>query len=176
MKLRSIVNFSLLLVAVPALTAPAFAEPRPQRHEAAPSTVPVAYGTPYLTSGDALDNAPKADALLGEWWTEDKEGRVKIVKTSSGLYEVVLLDGKDVEQKDVNNPDAKLRERKLRGIVLMWNLRFDGEEYVDGYCYNPRDGETYRVKMKLTGATTLKLRGYLAVPLFGQTQDWTRAS
>lgn len=122
-----------------------------------------------------LDNTPKADELLGEWWTEGKEGRVKIVKTKSGLFEVVLLDGKDVDKKDENNPEPKLRERKLRGIVLMWNLRFDGEEYVDGYCYNPRDGETYRVKMKITGPSTLRLRGYLAVPLLGQSQDWTRA-
>lgn len=171
MKLRSIVTFAPLFLAVPA-----FAEPLPRMREPAASTEPVPHSAPHLTSGDTLDTAPKADALLGEWWTEGKEGRVKIVKTGSGLYEVVLLDGKDVEQKDVNNPDAKLRERKLRGIVLMWNLHFDGEEYVDGYCYNPRDGETYRVKMKITGPTTLKLRGYLAVPLFGQTQDWTRAS
>jgi uncharacterized protein (DUF2147 family) len=135
--------------------------------------VPAYAGTGQV---DTFDAAPKADALLGEWWTEGKEGRVKIVKTASGLYEVVLLDGKDVDKKDEENPNEKLRERKLRGIVLMWNLRFDGEEYVDGYCYNPRDGETYRVKMKLTGPTTLKLRGYLAVPLFGQTQDWTRAN
>jgi uncharacterized protein (DUF2147 family) len=58
----------------------------------------------------------------------------------------------------------------------MWGLRFDGEEYVDGHCYNPRDGETYSVKMWITGPTSLRLRGYLAIPLLGQSQDWTRAS
>lgn len=123
-----------------------------------------------------LDDAKfPADTLLGEWWTEGKEGRVKIVKTKSGLYEVLLLDGKDADSKDVKNPDAKLRERKLRGIVLMWHLRFEDGEYIDGYCYNPRDGNVYRVKMKVTGPDSLKLRGYLAVPLLGQTQEWTRA-
>lgn len=129
-----------------------------------------------MGTAERLDNAAKADAILGEWWTEGKEGRVKIVKASSGLYEVVLLDGKDVDKKDEENPDPKLRERKLRGIVLMWNLRFEDGEYVGGYCYNPRDGETYRVKMRLTGPTSLTLRGYLAVPLLGQSQDWARAN
>jgi uncharacterized protein (DUF2147 family) len=126
-------------------------------------------------ASEMSDGASKADELLGEWWTEGKEGRVKIAKTKSGRYEVVLLDGKDIEKKDENNPDPKLRERTLRGIVLMWNLRFEDDEYVDGYCYNPQDGETYRVKMKITGPTTLRLRGYLAVPLLGKNQDWTRA-
>lgn len=125
-------------------------------------------------SSAPLDSALPADTLLGEWWTEGKEGKVKIVKTKSGLYEVILLDGKDAEKKDVNNPDAKLRERKLKGIVLMWHLRFEDGEYVDGYCYNPRDGNVYRVKMKILSQNALKLRGYLAVPLLGQSQEWTR--
>jgi uncharacterized protein (DUF2147 family) len=164
MKLRPLTVLIPLLVAQPVLASP----------EEWPAAG-VASARARADLDGALENSAKGDELLGEWWTEGKEGRVKIVKTKSGLYEVVLLDGKDVDKKDENNPEPKLRERKLRGIVLMWNLRFDGEEYVDGYCYNPRDGETYRVKMKITGPTTLRLRGYLAIPLLGQSQDWTRA-
>jgi uncharacterized protein (DUF2147 family) len=29
--------------------------------------------------------------------------------------------------------------------------------------------------MKLLGPTSLRLRGYLAIPLLGQNQTWTRA-
>src|SRR5438105_1906299 len=74
---------------------------------------------------DSLDTSFSADSLVGNWWTEGKEGLMKIVKTKSGLYEVLLLGGKDENKKDVNNPDPKLRERKLKGIVIMWHLRFD---------------------------------------------------
>jgi uncharacterized protein (DUF2147 family) len=100
---------------------------------------------------------------------------MKIVKSKSGRYEVIIISGKDEDKKDVKNPNAKLRERKLKGIVIMWNLRFEDGEYIDGYCYNPRDGNTYRVKMKVIGPSTLHMRGYLAIPLLGQSQDWTRA-
>jgi uncharacterized protein (DUF2147 family) len=124
---------------------------------------------------DLLDTSFPADSLVGKWWTEGKEGLMKIVKTKSGRYQVLLLGGKDEDKKDVNNPNPKLRQRKLKGIVIMWNLRFEDGEYVDGYCYNPRDGNTYRVKMKVTGPASLRLRGYLLVPLLGQSQDWTRA-
>ena len=123
-----------------------------------------------------LEISYPADTLVGNWWTEGKEGKMKIEKTKSGRFQVILLGGKEENKKDVNNPDPKLRDRKLKGIVIMWNLKFEDGEYVDGYCYNPRDGNTYRVKMKITGPNTLRLRGYLLVPLLGQSQDWTRAA
>ncbi len=126
-------------------------------------------------SAQPLDTTFPTDSILGNWWSEGKEGLLKIVKTKAGLYEVVMVDGVDADKKDVKNPDPKLRDRTLRGIVIMWHLRFEDGEYVDGYCYNPRDGHTYRVKMKVTGPKSLTLRGYLLVPLLGQSQDWTRA-
>jgi uncharacterized protein (DUF2147 family) len=126
------------------------------------------------SAADPLDTSYPADTLVGNWWTEGKEGLMKIQKTKSGRYEVILLGGKEENKKDVNNPNPKLRERKLKGIVIMWNLKFEDGEYVDGYCYNPRDGNTYRVKMRITGQNSLRLRGYLAIPLLGQSQDWTR--
>jgi uncharacterized protein (DUF2147 family) len=127
------------------------------------------------SGADPLDTSFPADTILGNWWTEGKEGLMKIVKTKSGRYEVLIISGKDEAKNDVNNPNPKLRERKLKGIVLMWNLRFEDGEYIDGYCYNPRDGNTYRVKMKITSPSVLHMRGYLAIPLLGQSQDWTRA-
>ena len=120
-----------------------------------------------------LDKPLPADTLVGKWWSEGREGLLKIVKTKSGRYEV-LIDGKDKGERDVNNPDPKLRKRKLHGLVIMWNLTYEDGEYVDGYCYNPRDGNTYRVKMKMLSKDALRLRGYLGISLLGQNQDWTR--
>lgn len=123
-----------------------------------------------------LEAASAADAILGNWWSEGKEGLMRFEKTKSGLFQVRVLDGTDADKKDGKNPDPKLRDRKLRGIVIMWNLRFEDGEYVDGYCYNPRDGKTYRVKFKLLSPTELRLRGYIGVPLLGQSQEWKRAA
>jgi uncharacterized protein (DUF2147 family) len=123
-----------------------------------------------------LETSYPAETIEGTWWTEGKEGKMKIEKTKSGRYQVIIVSGKDENKKDVHNPDPKQRERKLKGIVIMWNLKFEDGEYVDGYCYNPRDGNTYRVKMKITGKNSLRIRGYLLVPLLGQSQDWVRAS
>jgi uncharacterized protein (DUF2147 family) len=118
---------------------------------------------------------PSADAIVGEWWTEGKEGLIRFVRSSDGTYSGILAGGND-PGRDVNNKDPALRKRPLLGIVLMWHLRPDDGEYVDGYVYNPRNGETYRMKAEVTGKTTLKIRGYLGISLLGQSQTWTRAN
>jgi uncharacterized protein (DUF2147 family) len=133
---------------------------------------PPARGQPPAAEPAASTPAP--DAILGDWWTEGKEGRIRFVRASDGTYSGLLVGGTD-PGPDVNNKDPALRRRSLLGIVLMWHLRPDDGEYVDGYVYNPRNGETYRMKAELTGKTTLKIRGYLGISLFGQSQTWTRA-
>ncbi len=118
---------------------------------------------------------PGPDAIVGEWWTEGKEGRFRFVRAPDGTYSGILVWGAH-PGTDVNNKDPALRTRPLLGAVLVWHLRPEDGEYVDGYVYNPRNGETYRMKAELTGATTLKIRGYLGISLLGQSQIWTRAN
>jgi uncharacterized protein (DUF2147 family) len=118
--------------------------------------------------------APPPDAIVGEWWTEGKEGRIRFVRSEDGTYTGILVGGND-PGTDVNNKDPALRKRPLLGSVLMWHLCPDDGEYVDGYVYNPRNGKTYRMKAELTGKTTLRIRGYLGIALLGQSQTWTRA-
>ncbi|HEX3758958.1 MAG TPA: DUF2147 domain-containing protein [Kofleriaceae bacterium] len=118
---------------------------------------------------------PPPDAIVGEWWTEGNEGRIRFVRSADATYSGILVGGKD-PGPDVNNKDPALRSRPLLGTVLVWHLRPDDGEYVDGYVYNPRNGETYRMKAELTGKTTLKVRGYLGISLLGQSQTWTRAN
>lgn len=118
---------------------------------------------------------PPPDAIVGEWWTEGKEGRIRFVRSPDGTYAGILVGGND-PGTDVNNKDPAVRKRPLLGSVLMWHLRPEDGEYVDGYVYNPRNGETYRMKAELTGKTTLKIRGYLGISLLGQSQIWTRAN
>jgi uncharacterized protein (DUF2147 family) len=139
-------------------------------HLAEPALAPV----PSVQAAPQADAPVAADAILGEWWTEGKEGRMKFVKTKSGSYEALVTWGNKPKMRDTKNPDPKLRDRLVLGSVLIWHLRYEDGEYVDGYVYNPRDGNTYRMKAKLTSPSRLTIRGYLAVPLLGQSQEWTR--
>lgn len=74
---------------------------------------------------------------------------------------------------DVNNPDEKLKNRPLRGVVFMWGLVKDGDEYDGGKIYNNANGKTYNASAKIDG-DTLKVRA--TVWGFGKTLTWKRLS
>lgn len=130
------------------------------------------------------DNVAKAaapgDTLLGEWWTENNVGRVRFSKDHDGTYRGTTTCCKaekpnpDNPPVDLHNPNPKMRGRSTVGIVLIWKLAYEDGEFVDGYVYNPRDGKTYRFEAKIIDKNTVKIRGYMGIPLLGQSQVWKR--
>jgi uncharacterized protein (DUF2147 family) len=112
-------------------------------------------------------------SIVGEWWTESKDGRIRFVKHVDGTYRGIVSWGAE-PRNDTFNKDPKLRKRPILGMVLMWNLVYRDGKYEGGYVYNPEDGRTYRVAASLDGSSSLKLRGYVGIPLLGQTQTFTR--
>ena len=124
--------------------------------------------------------AAAADELLGEWWTENNEGRIRFTRHSDGTFLgtttccVPRQASEDHPARDIHNPNPKLRSRLTVGIVLIWKLVYADGEYSDGYVYNPRDGKTYRFEAKVIDASTLEIRGYMGIPLLGQSQLWKR--
>jgi len=121
----------------------------------------------------ASDTPFPEESIVGEWWTEKKDGRITFTKHDDGTYMGILSWGIR-QRKDQFNKDPKLRDRPVIGIVLMWHLVYKDGEYEDGYVYNPEDGGTYRMKAWMMSRDSLKVRGYLGISLFGQTQTWTR--
>jgi len=76
---------------------------------------------------------------------------------------------------DRNNPDEALRTRPLCGLEMLGDFRqTEPNRWGDGWIYNPENGKRYHATMTLDG-NLLKLRGYVGIPLFGETQTWTRA-
>lgn len=118
-----------------------------------------------------------AEAILGEWLTQKEEGRppgrIKFVRAQDGTYMGIVTWSAE-PKNDVHNKDPKLRERPLVGSVLMWHLRYDDGEYVDGFVYNPEDGGTYRLNAQVLTPESLKIRGFLGISLFGQDRVWSR--
>jgi uncharacterized protein (DUF2147 family) len=142
---------------------------------------PAASSAHGLSESDAMPLATKypADAILGEWSTQREEnrppGRIKFVRADDGTYSGILSWSSDPNpKKDVHNKDPKLRDRPLVGTVLFWHLRYEDGEYVDGYVYNPEDGDTYRLKAEVLTPDSLKIRGYLGISLLGQSKVWAR--
>jgi uncharacterized protein (DUF2147 family) len=71
--------------------------------------------------------------------------------------------------KDTENPDPTLRNRPWLGMVVVSDLKFNGEnEWNDGNIYDPNTGRTYRSVVRLNSAQELIVRGYWGIELFGK--------
>jgi uncharacterized protein (DUF2147 family) len=113
------------------------------------------------------------DAIVGEWLSENKDGRVQVYKVGEKFFGKVVW-GKDGGRKDVNNPDAKLREQNIIGSVILKNFDFTGKAWEEGTIYDPNNGKTYSCTMKMPDANTLTIRGFIGISLLGRSTTWTR--
>ncbi|RFM32247.1 DUF2147 domain-containing protein [Chitinophaga silvisoli] len=122
------------------------------------------------------------DKILGNWLSEEKDGRIEIYKTGDKYFgklvwgkDLVEADGKTPrkDRTDTKNSDPKLRSRPLLGLVLLTNFTYDDGEWSGGKIYDPKSGKTYSCTMKMKG-DKLEIRGYVGVSMFGRTTVWTR--
>lgn len=123
-------------------------------------------------------DAGTTQGLEGEWWTADHANRVVITctpKHCSGRLSWLLDEADGGVLRDTENPEPRLRSRRLLGLELLSGLRRVGDGEFEGTLYDPTDGATYRGRVTLTGARTLSLRGFVGLPLFGRSETWTRA-
>lgn len=131
-------------------------------------------------ASDARRRVAPEDVLLGEWWTDNNEGRIHFTRDPDGTLRgtttccVPKVSTEEHPAFDIHNPNPKLRRRSTVGIVLIWKLAYEDGEYTGGFVYNPRDGNTYRFAAKVIDPNTVKIRGYMGIPLFGQSQVWKR--
>jgi uncharacterized protein (DUF2147 family) len=120
-----------------------------------------------------------ADAVKGIWSSEHKDAKIEIYKSAdkyngkiiwtNDMYEA---DGKTLK-KDSKNINENLRNRTIVNLVILTGFTYEDGEWTDGEIYDPKNGKTYKSKMKLK-ANTLEVRGYIGSPMFGKTTVWTR--
>ncbi|HKU95689.1 MAG TPA: DUF2147 domain-containing protein [Vineibacter sp.] len=114
-----------------------------------------------------------------EIWSCDAQGRGPICGRLVKLIDPTGPDDKPVapeELVDSHNPDPALRDRKILGMVFLYDFEAtsDPNVFEDGSVYNAEDGKTYRANITLQRDGTLRLRGYVGIPLFGRSEIWTR--
>lgn len=120
-----------------------------------------------------LLNAAEADDIIGTWITDGGKAHIEVYK-KDGKYHGKVVWNKTPDKKDVNNPDESKRERKIRGMVILTHLKWDGEMWEKGYIYDPEKGKTYNCEASLEGVNKLSFRGYIGFSLMGRSTTWTR--
>ena len=120
------------------------------------------------------------DAILGTWFTENGKAKVNVYKENSKYHGRIiwLRDSLNAEGKpklDKHNPDAKLKTRTVKGILVVRDFQWEGDNlWENGKIYDPENGKDYSCKMTLTDSNTLEVRGFIGISLIGRTTIWKR--
>jgi len=117
------------------------------------------------------------DAILGIWFNEEKDAKIKVYKENGKFYGKIVWHktGDDISAFDENNPDPELQKRKKVGLIILTDFEFDDGQWEDGDIYDPKSGKTYSCVIKLQKDGGLNVRGYIGISLLGRTTHWTKA-
>lgn len=121
-----------------------------------------------------------AQEYEGYWKTVDKNGVaksiVKLYLTKEGLIEgKVYKILKDAERdKLCKYCKGDKKNKPIEGMVIIENMKPEGDIYVDGQVTHPQNGKVYSCKLWIDkeDKDILNIRGYWAI--FYKTQQWER--
>lgn len=123
-----------------------------------------------LAPGAAAAAGEMPAAPLGRWLSQDHDGVFEIKDcgdTLCGRLIGMRYQGA-MPTDDAGHPQCQLM--MLTGFVRNQN---DPTHWA-GKILDPEKGRTYHAVIWSPGPGLLNLRGYLLLPLFGETQRWTR--
>ncbi|MFN9032594.1 MAG: DUF2147 domain-containing protein [Alphaproteobacteria bacterium] len=116
---------------------------------------------------------------VGVWYTQDKQGKVRIAPCGDKLCGVIISgrgkDGKPAsDARDDANPNPALRSRPILGLQILRDFKPTGPgRWGGGKIYDPNTGRTYDSKLSLSNGGVLKVEG--CVTVICQSQTWTPA-
>jgi uncharacterized protein (DUF2147 family) len=132
---------------------------------------PVAAAPAVAAAEPAASTDPKSP--IGEWITEDGEGRVRIRACGQALCGVISSG--DPKDTDRHNPDASKRNRPLLGTPVLIDMKSVNSKRWEGEIYNAKNGKTYASNIMLKNPDVLRVEGCVFGGFFCGGQDWARA-
>jgi len=121
----------------------------------------------------------QADNLVGIYLTAEKTSQVRVFKaTNDKYYGKVEWLKEEPDKLDVNNPDEKLRNKKVWGLIILKDFSYNESKnrWEGGTIYDPDNGKTYDAFIWFDEDNkTLHLKGYvLGMKFVGRETIWIR--
>lgn len=133
---------------------------------------------PSLMLSGAAFASGGTQSIAGIWHTGQEDGTVEIYRCGTS-YCGKIIDAatlrRDPNLRDIHNRDAKLRDRRLRGLVVLHGFSGGPMQFKGGPLYDPETGVTAtRGDLKLLPSGKLEVKG--CVSIFCRTKTWTRVN
>ncbi|WP_264805501.1 DUF2147 domain-containing protein [Acetobacter estunensis] len=128
--------------------------------------------TPPAHAQDVAANSNPTKDVQGVWITEKHDGAFRIAPCGDAICGTLVgLDYKD------NEPVPTGKDGKSEcNLVMLTGFRPQEEksERLGGKILDPDTGNVYQAQIWSPEPGVLKLRGYVMIPLLGETRTWTR--
>lgn len=126
-----------------------------------------------------LSNAALAAPPYGVWTSQERDVRVRLSDCGGKICGTLVWLQESIDRRtgkpkaDRLNPDPAKRTRPLIGLKVVNDFVPTGPRQWSGTIYNADDGHTYRARINVLAADTLRLKGCMLVVLcMGHT--WRR--
>jgi uncharacterized protein (DUF2147 family) len=117
--------------------------------------------------------AAAAPAPVGRWLTANRQAVIEIAPCGAAYCGRIV----GIIVKHAGDPlPYDWRGRPQCGMTMLQLTRrvgASGETRWAGSVLDPRDGDSYDATIAVQPDESLRLRGYLGLPLLGQTQIWS---
>jgi uncharacterized protein (DUF2147 family) len=122
-----------------------------------------------------------ADDICGYWRTIKGNTQFQITKSLNGKYvgKIIWLRV-EKDRPDFNNPDVKLRQRKVLGLQILNDFSYNVKKksWDNGTIYDPENGKSYSCKLWFEkDMFILHLKGHVeGMKILGRETLWIRES
>ena len=129
--------------------------------------------------------AEDAQKIAGVWWNAEKTSKIEVKEENGKFIGTVIyikpekyVNGEP--EKDLKNPDVKLRSRSRLGLQILSGLKFNesDKQWQGGSIYDPENGKTYDCYAWFEkDQNVLTLKGYVAgIKWLGRSTTWVRTT
>ena len=123
-----------------------------------------------------------AQTIFDKWNTRDeKTGNINSVveiykKNGKAYAKIIKIIDPKYKDKLCDLCKGNNKNKPGVGINVLLKLEKKRKKWSKGYAFDPRNGNYYNCYIKLIEPNKLKVRGFVGIPIFGETVYWERAS
>jgi uncharacterized protein (DUF2147 family) len=112
-----------------------------------------------------------AASPTGDWFTEHRDGVITIAPCGNAMCGEI--SGVSTFAAG-GGPPRSWNGASQCHLGIIHDMRLGADGIYNGTITDPRNGDVYQAELWAAADGTLRLRGYIAIPLLGSTQTWTR--
>ncbi|MFI5161297.1 MAG: DUF2147 domain-containing protein [Sphingobacteriales bacterium] len=124
---------------------------------------------------------PNSDQICGKWMSSEKNLTVLVYKSGDHFRAKIIWFNDDPskpmgEWTDKNNPDPALRTRKILGMEILRDMKYDadGDSWEGGMIYDAKQGREWNAAAYINKQGLLKVKGYWHFKFIGRTMTFHR--